>query len=78
LPNAPVEKVIPPEEVNFNNINNDLLQKKRKPNKNLIKELPTLNLTYKNSNTIGVKLVCDNDNEELKKYFSKTVRMSLI
>ncbi len=28
----------------------------------------------KNGNTVGIKLICDSENEELRKYFSKTVK----
>jgi hypothetical protein len=44
--------------------------------KTIVKELPVVNsLINKGNNTVGVKLICENDNEELKKYFSKTVRI---
>ena len=57
--------------------NNDFLQKKRKTEsakKVINKELTNININPNSkNNTIGVKLICDNNNEELKKYFSKTV-----
>jgi predicted carbohydrate-binding protein with CBM5 and CBM33 domain len=63
-----------------NSNNSDFLQKKRKienmknnKNNNLSKDLASNVNQMSKNNTIGVKLICDNNNEELKKYFSKTV-----
>ncbi len=35
------------------------------------------NQSNKNISTVGIKLICDGDNEDLKKYFSKTVHYIL-
>jgi hypothetical protein len=76
--NQPGEAV----EINNNNVKSvsqDFIAKKRKTDTSrktaITKELNNdinNNVGGKNNN-VGVKLICDNNNEELKKYFSKTV-----
>jgi hypothetical protein len=61
-----------------NSNNRDFLQKKRKiqntkNNNNLSKNLASTNNQIPWKDTIGVKLICDSNNEELKDYLSKTV-----
>ena len=64
-------------ETNSQNINNSAyLQRKTSRNEKssrTTKEVGmNINVT-KSGNTIGIKLICDSQNEELKKYFNKTV-----
>jgi hypothetical protein len=81
-------------EANSPSVNNitptppEFISKKRKSDTRkptITKELNNININNpvsvgggKNNNTIGVKLMCDDNNEELRKYFSKTVFYELI
>jgi hypothetical protein len=50
---------------NKRNLNNSSLKKRE--------NLESNNSTNNTAQTVGVKLICDTPNEEIKKYFSKTV-----
>lgn len=51
-----------------------LLQRKSSRNERSTKKDSGMNVSIsKGGNTVGIKLICDSENEELKKYFSKTV-----
>ncbi len=55
-------------------MSNDYLTRKTSRNDRSGKKESSLNVSVsKNGNTIGIKLICDSENEELRKYFSKTV-----
>ena len=67
-------------ESNTSNLNNsnDYLQRKinrNEKNSRTTKELGMNVNVSKSGNTIGIKLICDSQNEELKKYFNKTVKL---
>jgi hypothetical protein len=70
------DKILKSEEISPNNITvsnpvpSDYLTRKTSRSDRTAKKESNFD---KDSNTIGIKLICDNENEELRKYFSKTV-----